>query len=124
MGSFEDNIARLEQATTEVREVVAEAHAVLKDMRSERREIERLLGTHAAQLVENRLNGLVKEGMDELGRMLRETSDGIYEKVGQQVDKLINLALGPENAIGHRRENLRPKLALMLQQWVRDEIGA
>lgn len=121
--SLDEKIADMKAAADDMRSVVSEGHAFLKDLRTERREIERLLEPRAAALVEEHLTRLVKEGMAELGNVLHVQSQGIYERVQGQVDKLINLCLGPEHALGRGKvEDLRPRLAAMLRLWLRDEI--
>lgn len=122
MTVLEQNIARLEQATADAREATREAHAALKDLRAERAAIDRLLSRQAKDMVDEALGALVKEHLDRIGPELVEHSHAIYERVGQQVDKLIDLSLGKEFALGRGREDIRPKLAAKLREWIREEL--
>src|SRR4051812_40518747 len=115
MASLEDQINRFKQARIELDEAVRLAHQTLGDMRRERREIERLLaGDDVKKLVDKRVEQVVKHRLDEIGPEVRKQTHLIYDKVGQEIDKLIELSLGKEFAVKGRTD-VRPELAAKLK---------
>ena len=115
-----EEIERFERARDELREAVRDAHAATKDLRQLKREISELLEKTAKGLVDDRVGELVRSELDRVGPMLKEFSSGLYARVSTELDKLIDLSLGKEFALGKGREDLRPLLAEKLRGWLRE----
>lgn len=105
----------------DLKDAMREAREVLKDVRSERKAIEHLLGPSAKAAVEEKIGALVRQELAEIAPQLRRQSDAIYQRVGNQVDKLIDLAMGKEFSSARGREDNRPLLAAKLREWI-DEV--
>lgn len=117
---LEQQIERFESKIEEMAEVTREANSLLKQLRVERKEIERLLSKDVKKMVQERTDEVVKVELDEIGPKIREQTKLIYERVGEQIDKLIDLCLGKEFATNHKREDLRPDLAKKLRIWIQE----
>ena len=94
--ALESKINQFEASIREMKEATSEAHSVLKQLRQERKEVERLMSTEKKTLIHNRVDVMVKTELDKIVPELNEQTDKIYAKVGQQTDKLIALCLGNE----------------------------
>jgi chromosome segregation ATPase len=120
---LEERIAKFESLLEEMKESIRESHSTLKEMRNERREIERLLSSkELKQMVNDRVNDVVKTELDKIGPEIRAQTNRIYDKVGEQIDKLIDLSMGKEFAVANNREDIRPQLAEKLRVWIREII--
>lgn len=119
---MEMTIAHFEALLEEMKVQTREAHSALKQVRLERREIDKLLSTSVKEMVDHRTDEVVKAELDKIGPMVREQTSLIYSKVGKEIDKLIDLALGKEFSTTHNREDLRPQLAKKLRVWIREII--
>lgn len=121
--SLEERISYFETLLDDMKNETQEAHSVLKLIKHERKDIERLLGSkEIKKMVDDRVSEVVKEHLDKIGPTIRDQTNLIYNKVGQQIDKLIDLSLGKEFSHTHGREDIRPLLALKLKQWIREVI--
>lgn len=121
--TLEDQINRFNKAREELDEAIRASHEVLSDIRRERREIERLLrGKEVKKLVNDRVDEVVRTELEKIGPEVRRQTSLIYEKVGREMDKLIDLSLGEEFARSHGRESVRPQLAEKLKEWLRETI--
>jgi hypothetical protein len=121
--ALEQRIERFEELLEEMRAETREAHSTLKAIRNERREIERLFkADDVSMLVEKRVTEVVKTKLDEIGPEIRDRTTLVYDKVGQQIDKLIDLSLGKKWTDKHSGEDLRPALAEKLKIWIREVI--
>ncbi len=112
-------VARIRQAAEDAREAIQEGHILLQALKDERKEIQKLLRSDVEKLVEDR----VKKELEELGESIKKASRDAYRKVGQQIDKLIDLSLGSEFATHHNRVDLRPGLAAKLREWLIEELN-
>ena len=120
---LERNIERFEALLEEMKEATREAHSALGEIRRERREIERMFkGQDVADLVERRVDEVVTTKLDEIGPQVAKQTSLIYDKVGKEIDKLLDIALGKEFSRVHDREDLRPELALKMRIWMREVI--
>lgn len=117
---LEKRIELFEELLKEMRQETREAHSVLKQIRIERREIENHLLRDTKKMVEQRTDEVVKTELDKIGPQVREQTNLIYAKVGQQIDMLIDLSLGKAFSNIHNREDIRPQLAKKLRQWIRE----
>lgn len=118
LAKLEETIAKLEAATEECRQATREAHEAWQQLREERKEVDRLLGQRAADLVEDRVAALVKTELEAIGPQLRDLSNGLYDRMAREADRLVDLCLGKEWAVEHGREDLRPRLAAKLREWI------
>lgn len=117
MGSFEENLDKLVALSTELKSLVRESHEVLKDLKQERRLIEKMLSDDVKKMVDDKVGEVVKTELDRIGPEIRQQSSLIYDRVSDQIDKLINLMLG--NEFGSRKHaDLRPMLAAKLREWL------
>lgn len=123
LNMLERRIKQFEDALEEMRLTTSEAHSALKQLREERRLIENLLkGDDVKKLVSLRVNEVIVTTLDEIGPHIRQQTNEIYAKVGEQIDKLIDIALGDEFAKEHDRIGLRSQLAVKLKIWIREVI--
>lgn len=120
--SLEDQINRFKEARDELDASVRAAHQVLGDLLRERR-IDRLLsGEDVKKLVDKRVEEVIKVHLDKIGPEVRNQTNLIYDKVGREMDKLIDLSLGREFSKRGPHEDIRPLLAEKLKQWLRETI--
>lgn len=119
---IEDSINRLLEVQHETRDLLREAHSTLRDLRQIKREIEKLLGPTAHSLVEHEVSTLVKKALDDLTPKLKNFSTETYDRVSDQIQKLIDLAMGQEFSVKAGREDIRPLLALKLRAWIQEII--
>lgn len=85
----------------ELRELIREARAALKDLRAERREIERYMQTAAQERVAAAVGQAVAKGLKAYEAVIREAMDKAVAKVGKEFRKLENLYLtGDERGRG------------------------
>jgi uncharacterized protein involved in exopolysaccharide biosynthesis len=124
ISSLDQRIARFEELLEEMKEATQEAHSALKQMRIERREIERFLSTETKQMIEQRVDDIVKKELDHIGPTIREQTNQIYDRVGHEIQRLIDISLGKEFAHANGREDIRPMLALKLRIWLQEIIEA
>lgn len=123
LNMLEQRIEQFETALEEMRTTTSEAHSMLKQVRDERRTIENLLKSDdVKKLVEQRVQEVIAGTLLEIGPEVRKQTNEIYKKVGEQIDKLIDIALGDEFAKGHDRLGLRTQLAAKLKIWLREVI--
>lgn len=118
LAKLEEKIAALEEAAESLKKETQEAHGVLKDIRAERKIVQRLMGDDIRKMVEERVAAVVKEELDQLGPQLRDQTSQIYDKVGNEIDKLIRICLGREYSDRIGKEDLRPKLAARLRETI------
>lgn len=118
---LEKSIQRLEQASANCREEARKAHEAAQACKEERKALEaakkdildewdKLLEAH-----------VVKE-LASIGEQADAASAKIYEKVGDQIDILINLTLGEKLTRKKNKVDLRPVLAAGLRKLIDDII--
>lgn len=122
MSELERNILRFEGARDELHAAVRDAHAVLKDLQKERREIERMMHDDVKKRVNDKVDKVVRSELEKIGPEIRKRTALIYEKVGEQIDKLINLSLGKEFSDKKGQKDLRPLLASKLREFILEVI--
>lgn len=117
---LEENIARLERATEDARQATREAHEAVADLRRAEKAVRDLLDQKLlAQLVDEGMAEAIHDGLELLGANFKQASEGVYAKVNEQVDLLVNLSLGRPGKHG----DLRPKLSMALRKIVAEEMG-
>jgi uncharacterized NAD(P)/FAD-binding protein YdhS len=119
---LELRIARFEELLEEMREATREAHSTLKEVRTQRREIEQMLGTDIRKTIETRVDNVVSTELNRIGPQIQEQTSRIYARVTREVDKLIDISLGKEFSSTHGREDLRPQLAEKMRIWIKEVI--
>jgi transposase-like protein len=122
ISKLEETINNFERLLQEMRDETREAHAVLKQLRITQREIEKLITTDVKNLIDDEVNKIVKEELDKIAPRLREQTSAIYDRVGNQVDKLIQISLGREFSATRNGSDLRPQLARHLREWIMEII--
>lgn len=122
LSQLDGKIARFEELIEEMREATSEANSAAKQLRDAKREIETLLTTDVRKLVNTRVSEVIKTELDKIGPEMRKQSSLIYKRVGDQIDKLIDICMGKEFAVNHLRADLRPQLAMKLRIWIREVI--
>jgi len=115
---LEAKINQFEASIREMKEATREAHSVLKQLRQERKEIERIMSTEVKAMVNKRAEDTVKEELDKIGPEIHRLTDTLYSRVQTELDKMVDLCLGKEFSIKHGREDLRPDLARNLRRWI------
>jgi hypothetical protein len=122
--TLEQKIEKFESLLIEIKERQREGHELLKELRTERREIERLLSTkELKKMVEDRVDEVVRTQLQEIGPEIERQCHRIYDRVGQQVDKIIDLSMGKEYSTVHGREDIRPLLAEKLKEWIKEVLA-
>jgi Sec-independent protein translocase protein TatA len=91
-----DEANRLEAAIAECREMVREAHAATKELRTAVREAKRELRTMAEDEVASQLHEEVSRQLDELGERTREAIIAATQKVLADFDRFGESLLGKE----------------------------
>lgn len=123
LNMLEKRIEEFNQALLDMKEATSAAHSVLKQIRDERREIEKLFkADDVKKQVETRVQEVIATKLNEIGPGIDKQTNLIYKKVGEQIDKLIDLSMGEDFSRDHERLSIRPGLALKLKQWLREEI--
>lgn len=124
IGMLDQKIQQFQDLLEEMRAETREAHSTLKQIRKEREEITKTLTNDVKKMVNDRAAEVVKKELDVLGPQIREQTKLIYEKVGKQIDILIDLSMGKRFAVDHGRSDIRPQLAsklrIFLNEIVRD----
>lgn len=92
-------------ATEELRELIREAHGLLKDLRAERRAIEQLVDGIPAK-VNNQIRDVVAKGLKDLGEQTKRAMDASVAKVAREFDRLEAVLTGTDPAA--RRKGKRP----------------
>jgi hypothetical protein len=91
-----DEVSRLEAAIAECREMVREAHAATKDLRTAVREAKRELHTMTEDEVAGQLHEEVSRQLDELEERTREAIIAATQKVLSDFDRFGESLLGKE----------------------------
>lgn len=120
---LEMRIRELEEKVEEMREATREANMMLRDLKAERKQVEKLLGQgELKKMVNDRVETVVSAELERIGPEIRNYSSSIYDKVGEQVDKLIEIMLGKETSTRGAHADLRPQLAEKMKVWIREII--
>lgn len=117
---LEERINEFNALLEEMRQETREAHSVLKQLHHAQREIERMLQKDVKKMVDDRAGEIISKELAELGPGIRKQTNLIYDKVGREIDKLIDLSMGKEFARQRDHEDLRPELAKKLKAWLRE----
>lgn len=96
----------------ELRELIREAHGLLKDLRAERRAITELLDGIPAR-VEAHIGEQLAAGLAGLGKALKKAMDDSVEKVSREFDRLEGFFLGTSPAA---RRAGKPSLEDLIQR--------
>lgn len=96
----------------ELRELIREAHGLMKDLKAERREITALLDDIPAK-VNTRIAEALTVGLDELGKQTRKAMDTSVAKVGREFERLEAIFTGTDRA---SRRNGKPPLEDLIRQ--------
>lgn len=115
---LEAKIAELHEIMEQLQAEKRDANSTLKLLQKERREAEQWVRTVGKQMVEEAVTRVVKEELDILGPKMREHTNSIYDKIGVETDRLIDLCLGADYTAAKGRPDLRPQLAEKLKIWV------
>lgn len=118
---LEQNIAKFERLLADMRQATRESHSAIKQQRQLKKEIDKLLNTEITTLVNDRIKEVLEAELAKLVPGLREESRKIYDKVGSEVDVLLNICLGKRFSKKTGTEDLRPLLGLKMREWI-DEI--
>lgn len=120
---LERKIEEFELKIEEMKTATQEANSLLKQIRIERREIEKIMSADVKAMVVSAVEECVKKELDEIGPEIRNQTSLIYERVGEQIDKVINLSLGKEFSTKLNKEDLRPLLAAKFREWIQEIIS-
>lgn len=115
---LEAKIAQLEEIMEQLQAEKRDANSTLKLLQKERREAEQWLRTAGKEMIEEDIVRLLKAELDLLGPKMKAHTDAVYDKIGAEVDRLIDLCLGADYAAKKGRPDLRPLLAEKLRLWV------
>lgn len=115
---LEAKIAQLEEIMEQLDASKRDARSTLKLLQKERREVEQYMRTIGKEMVEEAVTRVVKAELDIMGPKMREHTNAIYDKIGTETDRLINLCLGGAYTGTKGAPDLRPQLAEKLKVWV------
>lgn len=115
------SIERLEEAQKRLREETRLAHEAAQALKEQRQAAERLVKETMLELEDLIQKKVVKE-LAELGEQVDKSSNQIYDKVGRQIDLIINLSLGKHKSRAGNTQDIRPMLAEHLKEWLRENI--
>lgn len=121
MSELEKNIKRFEGILEELNFATRDAHAVLKDMREERRIVERMMHDDVKKRVNDKTDKVVRDELERIGPEVRKRTVMIYERVDEQIQKVIDIALGKELSTKKGKKDLRPILAEKLREFINEE---
>lgn len=119
---LEAKIAQLEELMEELDAKKRDANSTLKLLQKERREAETWLRTVGKEMIEEAIERLLKAELDILGPKMRDHTNTIYDKINEEVGKLIDLSLGSERMAKKGYPDLRPQLAEKLHIWIMEVI--
>jgi hypothetical protein len=94
--NLEQNVAKLEAASADLREATREAHEAIQTLRLLKRDITRLLETDAPKLVETAINEKVRTGLEEYADTVNNAMRDAVAHVGRTFDELARLYVGDE----------------------------
>lgn len=115
-------IERLEAAEERCRQAAREANEAAKAVKEQRKLAEQFMKENFDQ-IEERIAEHVRKELDKIGPEVDKTAHFLYDKVGVQIDMLIDLAMGKRKTRTGKNVDLRPRLAFELRKWVKDEIN-
>jgi undecaprenyl pyrophosphate synthase len=118
---LEKTIKRFEDASAKLREESRLAHEAAKAAKEQRQQLEQSR-KDILDSVDKIIERHVAKQMEVLGFKAQKASAVMYKKVGDEIDIMINTALGKRLTRSGRHEDLRPKLAEMLGIWIREEL--
>lgn len=114
LANLEANIAKLEAAAEAAAAATRDLHAATKDARDAKRELAALvesINTEAAKAVASAVEAAATQGIKDLGESFGRASNDIYKRVINQVDLIVNMAVGMPGRTKAASTDLRPALA-------------
>jgi hypothetical protein len=117
-------VDRMEAAVAECREMIREAHAATKDLRTAVREAKREVQDLAKDEVAAHIQGEVTRQLDELGERTREAVSAATQKVIAEFDRFGEALLGKETywqTASGRRSVTRPDTEVVTLDVAADE---
>lgn len=114
-------IERFEKAQQDLREESRKAHEVIQAVKEQRKALEREV-QDIFDAFDKKIEEYVKKELAEIGEQADKAADQIYDKVGRQIDILIELSLGKHLSRRNKVEDIRPALAEKLGEWIREEL--
>jgi hypothetical protein len=96
LARLEERIAKLEAASTSIREATREAHEAIQTLRLLKRDIAGLLETDAPKLVETAIDEKVRTGLEEYRSTVNKAMRDSVAHVGRTFDELARLYVGDE----------------------------
>lgn len=114
-------IERMENAQKKLREETQKAHEAAQALKEQRQAAQQLIKDTMLEL-----KGLIEEQvhkeLEGLGKEAEKASRQIYDKVGRQIDVLIDLSLGKHKSRRGNTSDIRPMLAEQLKQWLKETV--
>lgn len=114
-------IERFEKAQQVLREESRLAHEAAQGLKEQRKALEKLI-KESMQEIDRKLLERVENELKEIGEQWDKASDQIYDKVGKQIDILIDLSLGKHSGRRGNTVDIRPVLAEKLGEWIHEEL--
>ncbi len=122
MSELQRNIQTFETLLEDLREEKREIHGLLKDVREERRIIEKMMHDDVKKRVMSEVDKVVRVELEKINPEIRKQTNRIYDKMTEQINKLVDLSLGKEFSTKRGRSDLRPVLAAKLREWILEVI--
>lgn len=116
---LQKKIDEFEKALSDLKDATRDAHAVLKDMKKERKEVEKLFSADTKRIVHEQVDEVVSKELLKITPEIQRLTNQIYTKVGTEIDKIIAISLGKDftTRFGNKKD-LRPVLGAKLREWI------
>lgn len=117
------DVEALIAAMAEMREVIAEAHGVRKDLERTLREAREFLAKELEGEVANQMNAVVKEQVDALGTSIEKAMDDCTNKVISEFDKLFKMLTGATREMQRQGKVSIPEMIDLLSEFQDSPFG-
>lgn len=107
---------RLAEAVEAAKEATREANAAKKDLERARKEAHEFITGDLRATITEEMQRTMGAFNDEFPKQVQS----MYAKVSEQVDLLINLAVGKP---GRNGDDLRPEMAAMFGKWIGEQLA-
>lgn len=119
---LEENIARLEAASERAERAAREANAATKALEQKRKELRYLIDQTVDDVLQEAVVPIVSKGLHDLELQFRDATKQTHARVLEQVDVLLNAAIGRPGKVKGKDVDLRPQLIELIRTFVLDEV--
>lgn len=123
MKTLEENIAKFEAAAERAELAAREANAATKALRQAEKDVRDLLDRDKlTAMVDKAMSDVMREGLDSLAAAFKKAQGRVNDRVLEQVDVILDLAIGKEGRTTGSKTDLRPDLAELIRRFVHEEV--